>query len=105
MAILKRVGGLLAMCAGLALLGWVGWAMYQGDAPRRSGKAIVFGLTLAVLGAGWAFGLVGGDDDEPAPREPADAPPRTLAGRDDEFDEEYDDEFDDEFEDGGARRA
>ncbi|MEM9703877.1 MAG: hypothetical protein AAF907_15675 [Planctomycetota bacterium] len=62
MTVLKRIGGLVAMLAGAALLGWVGWAMYQGEENRRPGKQIAFGIGLIVVGAGWTFGLVGGDD-------------------------------------------
>ena len=76
MGILKRAGGLVAIVIGLSIAGWVAWQMYQGDGPRRGVKGIIFGLVMAGVGAGWLFGVVGGDDDAPAAE-----PDRDDAGR------------------------
>ena len=56
MGVLKTLGGVALILLGLGIAGWIGWAMVNGDGPRRAFRGIGFGLFLAVVGVGLLFG-------------------------------------------------
>ena len=51
---LKKIGGVLALLAGIALLGWLGYTVFiVGQVPRRAIGGTIGGIALIGWGIKW----------------------------------------------------